>query len=166
MWRNKLVSLLILLALLLSGCGTQSKLEEEHTADVFAMGTYMTLTAYGESAEEALTLSKDRIKELEALWSTTDANSDIYKVNQNGGARTEVSEETAEILQFALDMAEQTGGSFDQTVFPVVTTWGFISGEYDIPTEDELTDLLQNVDYEKVLLEENFVTLPDGMHIL
>lgn len=127
MWRNKLVSLLILLA---------------------------------------LTLSEDRIKELEALWSTTDANSDIYKVNQNGGARTEVSEETAEILQFALDMAEQTGGSFDPTIFPVVTTWGFISGEYDIPTEDELTDLLQNVDYEKVLLEENFVTLPDGMHIL
>lgn len=126
MWRNKLVSLLILLA---------------------------------------LTLSEDRIKELEALWSTTDANSDIYKVNQNGGARTEVSEETAEILQFALDMAEQTGGSFDPTISPVVTTWGFISGEYDIPTEDELTDLLQNVDYEKVLLEENFVTLPDGMQL-
>lgn len=64
----------------------------------------MTLTAYGESAKAALTLSEDRIKELEALWSTTDENSDIYKVNQSGGTRTEVSEETAEILQFALDI--------------------------------------------------------------
>lgn len=36
------------------------------------MGTYMTLTAYGEPAEEALTLSEDRIKELESLWSVTD----------------------------------------------------------------------------------------------
>ena len=44
------------------------------------LDTYMTLTAYGESAEEALTLSKDRIKELEALWPVTDENSDIYKV--------------------------------------------------------------------------------------
>lgn len=103
------------------------------------MGTYMTLTAYGESAEEALTLSENRIKELEALWSTTDENSDIYKVNHSGGARTEVSEETAEILQFALDMAEQTGGSLEPTISPVVTAWGFISGEYDIPTNDELT---------------------------
>jgi len=125
----------------------------------------MTLTAYGESAEAALTLSEDRIKELEALWSTTDENSDIYKVNQSGGTRKEVSEETAEILQFALDMAEETNGSLDPTISPVVTAWGFISGEYHIPTENELTDLLQNTDYEKVLLEENFVTMPDGMQL-
>lgn len=161
----RLISSLLLFALTLSGCSAQRKLEEEHTASVFAMGTYMTLTAYGESAEAALTISEDRIKELEALWSTTDENSDIYKVNQSGDARTEVSEETAEILHFALDMAEQTGGSLDPTISPVVTTWGFISGEYYIPTEDELTDLLQNVDYEKVLLEGNFVTLPDGMQL-
>lgn len=167
MWRkgNKLISLLLLFALLLSGCSTQSKSEEEYTASVFAMGTYMTLTAYGESAETALTISEDRIKELEALWSTTDKNSDIYKVNQNGGTRTKVSEETAEILQFALEMAEQTRGSLDPTISPVVTAWGFINREYDIPTEGELTDLLQNIDYEKVLLEGTFVTLPDGMQL-
>ena len=169
MWRKRskyfvrLISLLLVLPL--SGCGTEGKAEEEHTVGVFAMGTYMTLTAYGESAEAALTISEDRIKELEALWSTTDENSDIYKVNQSGGARTEVSEETAEILQFAIDMAEQTGGFLDPTISPVVTAWGFISGEYYIPTENELTDLLRNVDYEKVLLEGNFVTLPDGMQL-
>lgn len=171
MWRKsskyfvRLLSLLLLFVLPLSGCGTEGTIEEEHTVGVFAMGTYMTLTAYGESAEAALTLSKDRIKELESLWSTTDDNSDIYKVNQSSGTRTEVSEETAEILQFALDMAEQTNGSLEPTISPVVTAWGFISGEYHIPTEDELTDLLQNTDYKKVLLEENFVTLPDGMQL-
>lgn len=144
MWRkrNKFFSFLLLFAVLLSGCSAKSKPEEEHTTGVFAMGTYMALTAYGESAEAALTLSEDRIKELEALWSTTDENSDIYKVNQSGGVRTEVREETAEILQFTLDMAEQTNGSLDPTISPVVTAWGFISGEYHIPTEDELTDLL------------------------
>lgn len=129
------------------------------------MGTYMTLTAYGESAEEALTISEDRIKELESLWSVTDENSDIYTVNQNGGIPTEIHEETAEILQFALDMAHRTNGALDPTIFPVVTAWGFISGEYQIPAADKLTGLLKNVDYEKVLLEENFVTLPDGMQL-
>lgn len=68
-------------------------------------------------------------------------------------------------MQFAIDMAEQTGGFLDPTISPVVTAWGFISGEYYIPTENELTDLLRNVDYEKVLLEGNFVTLPDGMQL-
>lgn len=60
--------------MLLSGCSAQSKSEKERTTGVFAMGTYMTLTAYDESAEAALTLSEDRIKELKALWSTTDEN--------------------------------------------------------------------------------------------
>lgn len=156
---------LLLFVLPFSGCGTEGKTEEEHTAGVFAMGTYMTLTAYGESAEAALTCSENRIKELEALWSTTDENSDIYKVNQSDGEPTEVSGETAEILRFALDMADQTKGALDPTISPIVTAWGFISGEYRIPAEDELTDLLQNIDYEKVLLEENLVTLPDGMQL-
>lgn len=175
MWRKKnkcfmrLLSILLLFTLLLYGCGMQDEnvanIGEEYTTGVFAMGTYMTLTAYGESAEAALTLSEDRIKELEALWSVTDENSDIYKVNQNGGIPTEINEETAEILQFVLDMANQTNGALNPTIFPVVTAWGFINGEYHIPTEEELTDLLQNIDYEKVLLEENFVTLPDGMQL-
>lgn len=74
------------------------------------MGTYMTLTAYGESAKEALELSEDKIKELEALWSVTDGNSDIYRVNHSGGAPTEISGETAEVLVFALDMAALPDG--------------------------------------------------------
>ena len=114
---------------------------------------------------EALALSEKRIQELEALWSVTDENSDIYKVNHNGGRPTEIQEETAEILQFALDMAKQTNGALEPTIFPVVTAWGFISGEYQIPDADKLADLLQKADYRKVVLEENMVTLPDGMQL-
>lgn len=171
MWRKRskdsvrLISLLLLIAWVFSGCGLQRKTDEEHTVGVFAMGTYMTLTAYGESAEAALKLSEDRIKELESLWSVTDKNSEIYRVNQSGGVPIEVCEETADILQFALDMSNQTNGLLDPTISPAVTAWGFISGDYHIPTENELTDLLQYIDYEKVLLEENFVTLPDGMQL-
>ena len=132
---------------------------------MFAMGTYMTLTAYGESAADALALAEDKIGELESLWSVTDAGSDIYKVNHNGGAPAEISGETTEVLAFALDMAKRTDGALDPTVSPLVTAWGFISGEYNIPTEDDLKNLLPYIDYKKVILEENFVTLPEGMQL-
>ena len=175
MWRkrNKYVfrflSVQLFVVLLLSGCRIQEKsvvdAEEEYTKGVFAMGTYMSLTAYGESAESALELSEDRIKELEALWSVTDENSDIYKVNQSNGVPIEVSEETAEILQFALNMAEQTNGALEPTIFPLISDWGFISREYNIPTEDELAELMKYIDYKKIILEENFVTLPEGMRL-
>jgi len=74
------ISLLLLFAVLLSGCSAQSKLEEEHT-----VGVFMALTAYGESAEKALTLFKDRIKKLEVLWSSTEANRDIYSEGLESG---------------------------------------------------------------------------------
>lgn len=175
MWRKRNKYLFRQLFLLLpcimvcSGCGTQSKnaaeMETEYTKGVFAMGTYMTLTAYGESAQTALELSEDKIRELEAMWSVTDEGSDIYKVNHSSGMPVAINRETAEVLSFALDMAEQTNGALDPTVSPLITAWGFISGEYSIPAEDEVKNLLPYIDYRKVILEENSVTLPDGMQL-
>ena len=127
--------------------------DTEYTSVAFAMGTYMKLTAYGEQAERALELSKDKIKELEALWSVTDENSDIYKVNHSGGRPTSISRETEEVLAFALNMAGETEGALEPTVSPIVTAWGFISGNYHIPDKRELEGLLQYVDYKKVSLE-------------
>lgn len=171
--RNKyffrLFSSLLSCAMLCAGCGTKDENAAEemegHTRGVFAMGTYMALTVYGESAEEALELSEDKIKELEALWSVTDGNSDIYRVNHSGGAPTEISGETVEVLAFALDMAERTDGALEPTISPVVTAWGFISGDYRVPGGEELTDLLRYVDYKKVTLEGNLAALPDGMQL-
>lgn len=165
----RLLFLTLFTALFLSGCGTEDKTPadtgKEHTGELFAMGTYITMTAYGEAAEDALALSEDRIKELDAMWSVTDADSDICKMNQGKGEPTEVSRETAEVLQFALDMAKKTDGALDPTISPVITAWGFISGEHYIPSENELADLLQHVDYKKVSLKENVVILPDGMQL-
>lgn len=118
------------------------------------------------AAEMALELSEDKVKEMEALWSVTDESSDIYRVNHSGGIPSEISRETAEVLAFALDMAERTGGALEPTISPVVTAWGFfISRDYRIPDREELAGLLQYVDYKEVVLEENLVTLPDGMQL-
>ena len=39
--------------------------DESRSIDLFAMDTYMTLTAYGENAENALSLAEDKINELD-----------------------------------------------------------------------------------------------------
>lgn len=168
-YRFRLFCLLPLCVLVCCSCGTWGENtvveKEEYTREVFAMGTYMTLTAYGEPAEAALELSEDKIKALEALWSVTDESSDIYKVNHNSGLPVEINMETTEVLAFALDMAKQTNGALDPTISPLITAWGFISGEYNIPAEDDLRSLLPYIDYREVILEENSVTLPDGVQL-
>lgn len=69
----------------------------EATTELFAMDTYITMTAYGPDAVIALTKATDKLTELEQLWSVTDVNSDIYAVNHSGGQAVSVSDETVDL---------------------------------------------------------------------
>lgn len=113
--------MLVLLAfsLFLSGCAGQGN-DAGNAAEArfFGMDTDISITAYGRNAEEALTDAQSKVAELEKLWSVTDENSDIYAINHSRGRPVNVSEETERILSFALDMAKQTGGALEPTIYP------------------------------------------------
>lgn len=136
---------------------------QEAAGGLFAMDTYIDLTAYGPDAEAALDLAEARIRELESLWSVTDEGSEIYAANHSGGAAVSVSADTEELLRFALDMAGETSGALEPTIYPVLTAWGFTTDSYQIPAQEELDRLLKLVDYEAITLTDNTVTVPDGM---
>lgn len=127
------------------------------------MDTYITFTAYGENAESALSQAKEKVLELEQLWSVTDEHSEIYAVNHAGGQEVTVSRETAEILSFALDMAGRTGGALEPTIYPVLRSWGFTSNENRIPTKEEIAERLNTVGYDKVNQNGNKVQIPKEM---
>ena len=130
----------------------------------FAMDTYMTFTAYGTDAEPAVLAAEDKIRELEELWSVTDKNSDVYAVNHSSGQTVTVDWKTAELLSYALDMAEETNGALEPTIYPVLTAWGFTTGENRVPAETELAELLEKVGYDKVELNNDQIQMePGGM---
>ena len=130
----------------------------------FAMDTYMTFTAYGTDAEPAILAAEDKIRELEELWSVTDKNSDVYAVNHSSGQTVTVDWKTAELLSYALDMAEETNGALEPTIYPVLTAWGFTTGENRVPAETELAELLEKVGYDKVELNNDQIQMePGGM---
>ena len=131
----------------------------------FAMDTYMTITAYGENTESVLNQAEERVTELEKMWSVTDENSEIYAINHSGGTIVTVSPETAELLDFSLNISKITGGALDCTMYSVLTEWGFTTGNYKIPTDEKISELLENTGYEKIDLNENNVTVPKNMQI-
>lgn len=150
------------------GCGGESRSAEadpntKSQASVFAMDTYITITAYGENGEAAIKSAEDRITELEGLWSVTSEGSEIYALDRNGSA--DVSPITAELIQFAVDMNIRTRGALDITLYPVLRAWGFTTGEYRVPADDEISALLENTGVEKIGISGNTVTLPEGMQI-
>jgi len=85
-----------ILLLTCTACGSQpmenDTPSEEAAAGLFAMDTYLNLTAYGKNAEAALEQAQSRIQELETLWSVTNADSEIYAANHSGGEAVTVSE--------------------------------------------------------------------------
>lgn len=127
------------------------------------MDTYITMTAYGRDTEMALTEAANRLTELEQLWSVTDPDSDIYAVNHSDGQPVSVSEESAALLSFTLQMAEETDGALEPTIYPVLTAWGFTTDENRIPSDAEITELLKNVGYERIQLKNTTVQVNNHM---
>ena len=158
---------LLLALLLFSGCAGSTGVKansggEEHSSTVFAMDTVMDLRVQG--PESLLRAAEQEIYALEKLLSVTDEGSEIYALNCAGEGS--LSPEAAELLRGGLALCERTGGALDLTIYPVVRAWGFTTGEYRIPTPEELAALLRNVDYSRVRVEaDGRVTLEPGMEL-
>ena len=125
----------------------QSQQENESTQasrDIFAMDTYMNVTAYGVGANEAVRRAEEEIERLDSLLSTGDQNSEIYQINQNGGGI--LSEDTAYLVERSLDLYQSTNGAFDIAIYPVMKAWGFTDDNFRVPEEEELQELLTLTD--------------------
>ena len=151
---------------LLTACNPIHGRTEAYSKSFFAMDTYMTFTVYDDNAEDAraaLACAQEEIDALEALIAVTDAQSDIYAVNHGGGQPVAIQERTAELLSFALRMAQETGGALEPTLYPVLSAWGFTTDENRIPPGDQIDGLLESVGYDRVQVTDDGVTMADGM---
>lgn len=178
-----LVSLLLCLCML-SACagggeqneqaasGEQAKL----TKEVYAMDTVMDLTIYGFHKEgkalsetelgEVMNQAVALINRLEDLFSVTKQDSDIAKINAAGGKPVTVADETYDLLQKCLHYSDITDGMFDISIYPLVKLWGFTTGEYHVPTEQEIRKVQDQIDYKKIRLSDgNNVQIEEGMQI-
>lgn len=121
---------------------------EEAARDIFAMDTYMSVTAYGEGADAAVDAAQAEIERLDALLSTGNGDSEIAKLNASGTA--ELSVDAGYLVERALELNEETDGAFDIAIYPVMEAWGFPSQNYQVPSEDVLQERLTLADASKV----------------
>lgn len=153
---RSLVSMTAALLVLLAGC---TPAEESAERQFFAMDTVMSVKVSGPKGEEAVEAVCSEISRLDALFSRTDPDSDISRLNAAAGSGTwtTLSGETAEVLTMARAYAEETGGAFDVTIAPVMDAWGFGTAEetYRVPDGETLQTLLPLVDSQKLTMGED-----------
>lgn len=161
---KRFLPILMLLALL-TGCAGESSTVQKQEKTVYAMDTVMTITVYQEAgdASAALSAAETEIHRLDALLSVSNVQGDIYRLNQNRSAT--VTRETGMLIERALEIAADTQGAFDPTVYPLMELWGFTTGQYKVPSQDELEQLCASVGYGQVTVTNQDdvwnVTLPN-----
>lgn len=136
-----------------SAAAASSSADGAVTREVFAMDTYMSLTAYGSSADQAVHDAIAKIKELDAMLTTGDDTSEVGKINANGSGT--LQEDGKELMKRSLELYESTDGTFDISIYPVMELWGFPTKEYRVPDEQEIREALKLVDASKIRFDGN-----------
>lgn len=132
---------------------------------IFAMDTIIEMHVYGGDEAEALARGRALIKHLDDLWSATDDGSDVYRMNHAVGEPVDIDEETKRLLDYSIDIADETDGAFNPALYPLIRAWGFPTREYRIPYPEEISELLRHTDYRKVKLDGQTAVLPEGTEI-
>lgn len=121
----------------------------------------MSITCYGREADEALELAEYEIKRLDELWSVSNKDSEIYRINN--GTDNLLSEDTIKILEKCRYIYGTTDGAFDVTIRPLVELWGFESGRLYVPGDDEIKDKLALCGFDKIKMDYETITMESGM---
>lgn len=153
MIKRMAAALLVLLSL--TGCAGR-----EYSASFYAMDTFMSITAYGGGAQQAVSEAEQYINGLEAKISRTRENSEISELA--AGRPVSLSEDTAGLLDTALTMAERTDGRFDPTVAALSDLWKIGKEGERVPEKKEIAQALSTVGYEKVRLDGETAQLTGG----
>lgn len=153
----KKIIILLICAILLCGCGnghmvksqkTTQNNEQKYTSELFAMDTYMEITAYGDNAKEAVAKASARINELDGMLSTGNSDSEVSKLNSE--KELKLSEDVGNIMERSLEISESTGGVFNPAIYPIMQLWGFDTKNYKVPNKKELESTLKNINESKI----------------
>lgn len=155
------MALLLMLSASISGCAAAEPLSRQ----MFMLDTTISISLYDTDDETILDGAFELCSEYEQLFSRTIPTSDVYRINTADGAPVEVSDATAELLALALDYAQLSGGAFDPTIEPLSALWDITSDTPHVPEADDIARARALVDWTKVHLDGNTVTLDPGMGI-
>lgn len=131
----KKLSIMLVFLLLLTGCGQKGP--ENRT--LFAMDTVMDISVSGQDQVAAADALEELLQQLDQRWSATNINSLPSKLNDEGGV---LYMEDIQFLDQVEALSQRTNGAFDPMLHSVISLWGFLDKNYQVPTAEDLAAAL------------------------
>lgn len=138
---KRFVCLLLALALL-PGC---QRREDTARQSLFCMDTVMDLQVWGADAQAAAGDLAALLNDLQDQWNACDEESLIGALNQG---TTQPDPQQQRLLDRVEELSRRTGGAFDPHLHSVSACWGFPTGDYRVPTREELAEALKEDDWD------------------
>ena len=152
----RVLSIILIICLLFGSCSFLPR--NSYTETQFLLDTVCTIEAGGENAEAAVRSAFDEISKIQKKVNFYDENSLVSTFNKmDANQELSLDKDTFLIIKTCLDISAASHGAFDITVASITEIWDF--KEKHIPTQKEIEDSLENVGYEKLVLDEENGTL-------
>lgn len=149
----KKIIYLLLLSLTLYGCKSQSA---PLTEKQFCLDTIVQISLYDNQSNDILNHCFDICNEFELIFSTTNQESELYKINhnQNKLEEQEISKHLYDVINEGLEAAKLSQGQFDITIGAVSSLWDFKSDNPQLPNQEILEEKLKSVSYQNIVLSK------------
>lgn len=163
MTKSRNIFLLFLLFLLLLGC---EKKVERVDEEKFAFGTFFKVTIFSNNAKDAKGKIGLAFKEIERIDEKYNSKVKGSLVDNLNKTKKEIfDEEGVCLLKEVKKTYELSEKKYDITMEPLMMVWGF-SEEVEVrtvlPGEEELKKASENVDFSKVEIENNIVSIKNS----
>ena len=133
-----------------------------HRQQTQALGTSILIGAQGSESRPALAAAEREIERLDALFAY-DGDGDIAKLNAEGSITADA--DTVALLERAKEISAETDGLYSCTAAPLLDAWRLAASADRVPTDAELTPLLDKVDDSKIKISGDHITIPDGVRV-
>lgn len=160
------LSLLSLTMLGFAGCGSKSR--EPVSKEGYYFDTICTIFIYDmeemneSNANKVIDGALEECDKYEKILSKTKKHSDVYAINHAGGKPVSCHSDTIEVLKKAIHYGELSQGAFDVTVGKAENLYNFHQeGKHSIPTAQQLSNAVSHINYKKIHVKGNDVSLDD-----
>ncbi|MGE3313685.1 MAG: FAD:protein FMN transferase [Planctomycetaceae bacterium] len=148
----------------LLGTITAEPMSERYEFRRVLMGVPFELTLYSAdeaSANAAAAAAFGRIKELNAILSDYDPDSELSRLCRNSGPGKPipVSPELQRVIERGLELSAASDGAFDVSVGPAVQMWRKARRRKQLPSEQELRAALGLIGYKSIILDRKARTV-------
>jgi thiamine biosynthesis lipoprotein len=151
--------------------GSQSLPEQETYSQTRSlMDTTVTITVVSSNETSAIKIidrAFEKINYVDELMNNYDNNSEISALNTEGEI-TSADPELVGVISRSKYYSEKSSGAFDISIQPILDLWASKyapGGTYQPPTSDEINETLLFVNYSAIMVEENNVSMNNGMKI-